>query len=938
MNALRRLLEHGQSPWYDNIRRSLIATGELARMVEEDGLRGVTSNPAIFAKAITGSTDYDEALAEIRSRGPVEAADVYEELAIADIRAAADVLRPVYDATDGADGFVSLEVSPRLAHDTEGSVAEAERLWARVERPNLMVKIPATSEGLSAIRAVIGRGINVNVTLLFARSRWEAVAAAYLAGLEDLAAAGGDLTRVASVASFFVSRIDTAIDAQLDARGDEAARALRGRAAVANAKLTYARWGELFAGEAFRRLAQLGARPQRLLWASTGTKDPAYSETMYVEALIGPDTVDTIPPPTWDAFRDHGVVESTLERDLDEARRALDALPEAGVDLDAVTAQLLDEGVEKFAEPFEELLATIAQQCGPEPAALAGRAELELGTELDDTVDAVLDDWQEGSKVRRLWSRDATLWTGAEEASWLGWLGIAEDQIEHADRLEVVARDAREGGFTHALVLGMGGSSLAPEMFARIFGRIDGAPELHVLDSTDPAQIRATEERVPLDSTLFIVSSKSGSTLEPDILERHFAARVEEAVGAEEAPRRFMAVTDPGSDLEQLARDRGFRHIAPGVPSIGGRYSALSNFGMLPAAVMGVDVRELLDRAAEMAHACAPEVPARDNPGAVLGAVLGAAATRGRDKVTLVVAPAIADLGAWLEQLLAESTGKQGRGIVPVAREPLGQPEAYGEDRLFVHVRLEEVPDAEQDAAVDALAAAGHPVVRLTLRDLHDLGGEIFRWEFATAVAGSIIAVNPFDQPDVEASKQATRELTSEYERAGALPAEEPLLSDDGLALFADARNRAELDGTDSLEDALRRHLDRAGTGDYVALLAYVPRTVEHEATLADMRRAIRDRARVATVDGFGPRFLHSTGQAYKGGPSSGVFLQITCDHPDDVTVPGASYTFGVVEDAQARGDLAVLEGRGRRAARVHLADLESGLETLRRAIVGASQ
>ena len=937
MNALRRLLEHGQSPWYDNIRRSLIESGELARMVEADGLRGVTSNPAIFAKAITGSTDYDAALAEIRARGPVEAADAYEELAIADIRAAADVLLPVYEQTDGADGFVSLEVSPRLAHDTDATTAEAERLWARVERPNLMVKIPATAEGLAAIRAVIGRGINVNVTLLFARSRWEEVAEAYLAGLEDLVAAGGDPRRVASVASFFVSRIDTAIDAQLDARGDEAARGLRGRAAIANAKLTYGRWRELFAEERFGALAARGGRPQRLLWASTGTKDPAYSETMYVEALIGPETVDTIPPATWDAFRDHGVVEDTLERDLDGARLVLEALPEAGVDLDAVTAQLLDEGLEKFAEPFEELLATIADQCGPEPAAPAGRAELELGEELHGAVDAVLDEWQGGGKVRRLWSRDATLWTGGDEASWLGWLGIADDQLEHFERLEAIARDGREGGFTHALLLGMGGSSLAPEMLARSFGRVDGAPELLVLDSTDPAQVRATEERIPRDSTLFIVASKSGSTLEPKILEQYFAARVQEAVGAEEAPRRFVAVTDPGSDLEQLAHERGFRHVAHGVPSIGGRYSALSNFGMVPAAVMGLDVRALLDRASEMAHACAPEVPARDNPGLVLGAALGSAAARGRDKLTLLVAPAIADLGAWLEQLVAESTGKQGRGIVPVAREPIGPPETYGEDRVFVHVRLDGEPDDEQNTAIAALAAAGHPVVRLTLRDRYDLGGEIFRWELATAVAGSILEVNPFDQPDVEASKGATRELTDEFERTGELPAEDPLISEDGLALFADAANRADLGATRSLEETLRAHLDRAGAGDYVALLAYLPRTAEHEAALADMRRAIRDRARVATVDGFGPRFLHSTGQAYKGGPSSGVFLQITADHPDDVPVPGASYTFGVVEDAQARGDLAVLEGRGRRAARVHLSDLGSGLETLRRVIVGGS-
>jgi len=933
VNSLRRLLEHGQSPWYDNLRRSLIAGGDLARMVDEDGLRGLTTNPSILAKAITGSTDYNEALAEIRRRGPSDAKAAYEELAIDDIQGAADVLRPVFDATGGADGFVSLEVSPGLAHDTAGTVTEVERLWARVDRPNVMIKIPATPEALPAIRTAIGRGININVTLLFARAMWERVAEAYLAGLEDLVGGGGDAARVASVASFFVSRIDTAVDAQLDAHGGEAAGGLRGRAAIANARLTYARWREVFSTERFGALAERGAKPQRLLWASTSTKDPAYPETMYVEELIGPDTVDTIPPATWEAFRHHGKVADTLEHDLDGAHGVLDALPEVGVDLDAVTAQLLDEAIVKFAEPFDELLATIEEQCLPEPPATLRGSELVLGGELGTVVEDALEDWEAHGKARRIWSRDASLWTGADEARWLGWLSVAEDQIEHADRLAAIAGDAREGGFSHVLLLGMGGSSLAPEMLARTFGRVDGAPELLVLDSTDPSEIRAAEGRVPLASTLFIVSSKSGSTLEPNILERYFFARVEEVLGAEEAPSRFIAVTDPGSDLEALAREHGFRLVAHGVPSIGGRYSALSNFGMVPAAVTGLDVRTLLERAAEMAHACAPEVPARENPGVVLGAVLGAAATHGHDKVTLVVAPPVEDVGAWLEQLLAESTGKQARGIVPVAREPLGPPEAYGDDRLFVQVRLEGAPHAEQDAAVEAFAAAGHPVVRLGLRDGYDLGAEIFRWEFATAVAGALIGINPFDQPDVEASKQATRELTSEYERTGSLPAEEPLLAEDGIALFADARNAAALDGPTSVDEALRVHLRRAGPGDYVALLAYLPRTPAHEVALGHMRRAIRDRTRLATVDGFGPRYLHSTGQAYKGGPNSGVFLQITCDHPRDVPVPGASYSFGVVQSAQARGDLDVLEERERRVLRMHLADPEAGLAALESAI-----
>jgi transaldolase/glucose-6-phosphate isomerase len=933
VNALRRLLEHGQSPWYDNIRRSLIASGELARMVEEDGLRGVTSNPSIFAKAITGSTDYDEAITTIRRRGSASAEEAYEELAIADIQGAADVLRPVYDATGGGDGFVSLEVSPHLAHDTAGSVGEAERLWNRVGRPNVMVKIPATREGLPAIRIAISRGVNINVTLLFARSVWEQVAEAYIAGLEDLAAAGGDPASISSVASFFVSRIDTAVDAQLDARDDPEARRLRGRVAIANAKLTYARWREVFAAPRFAALAERGARPQRLLWASTSTKDPAYPETMYVEELIGPETIDTIPPATWEAFRDHGRVAETLTRNPDEAERVLGSLSGLGIDLDEATARVLEEGLEKFVGPFDDLLATVADELRAGSAPPAARTRLDLPGALAATVEGLVGDWGSEDKVRRLWSRDASLWTGDGESNWLGWLGVAERELEHVDQLEHYARDAFEAGFTHALLLGMGGSSLAPEMFARTFGGVARALELHVLDSTDPEQVREVEASLPLGSTLFIVSSKSGSTLEPNILARYFEARVSGTVGPDEVGRRFAAVTDPGSDLERLAREHRYRWIAHGVPSIGGRYSALSNFGLVPAAIVGADVPALLGRAAEMAHACSPHVAPGENPGLILGAALGAAALAGRDKVTLVAPRGIADLAAWLEQLLAESTGKHGRGVIPVAREPLGAPEAYGDDRLFVQVRLESEPDAQQDSSVDALAAAGHPVIRIGLRDALDLGGEIFRWELATAVVGAVLDINPFDQPDVEASKQATRALTAEYERSGELPAERPLLERDGVSVFADERKRAALDGADSLPALLRSHLARAAPGDYVALLAFVPRVVAHERALAVLRATIRDRTGLATVDGFGPRFLHSTGQAYKGGPNSGVFFQVTAEHREDLPVPGARYTMGVVEAAQARGDLSVLEQRERRAVRLHLTDVDAGLGTLQRAI-----
>jgi transaldolase/glucose-6-phosphate isomerase len=535
--------------------------------------------------------------------------------------------------------------------------------------------------------------------------------------------------------------------------------------------------------------------------------------------------------------------------------------------------------------------------------------------------------------VRRLWAHDATIWTGGDEGSWLGWLGIVEDQIAHRDFLEMIRERARAAGFKHALLLGMGGSSLAPEMLKVTWGNQDGYPELHVLDSTDPAQVTALEDDVDLSNTIFIVSSKSGSTLEPNIFKQYFFDRVQEVVGEEEAGRRFIAITDPGSKMESIAEADGFRHITHGVPEIGGRYSALSNFGILPAAIMGVDVHRLLDDAERMAESCKSSVPGTENPGLVLGAILGVSAKHGRDKLTLIASPRIYDFGAWLEQLVAESTGKKGKGIIPVDREPVGDPSVYGDDRLFVYIRLNSDPDAEQDAAVAGLEKAGHPVVRILIDDIFDLGGEIFRWEFATAVAGSVMGINPFDQPDVEASKNVTRKLTAEYEQSGALPAETPIWESNGTKLFTNGENAAELAGS-TLAEYLHSHLARIGAGDYCALLAYVHMTPEHEAVLTEIRKTIRDRTKAATCVGFGPRFLHSTGQAYKGGPNTGVVLQITCDDSADLPVPGQRYTFGVVKAAQARGDFEVLAERGRRALRVHLGqDVNAGLAELREAI-----
>jgi transaldolase / glucose-6-phosphate isomerase len=946
-SPIKTLLSFGQSAWLDYIRRSLISSGELQRLIDHDGLRGVTSNPSIFEKAITGSTDYSEKLQELQKSKDLDAMALYEHLAIPDIQAATDVFRPVYEQTKFRDGYVSLEVSPFLAHDTQATIAEARRLWKAVGRDNLMVKVPGTVEGIPAIEQLLSEGININVTVLFSQEMYENVAMAYLSGLEKHAAAGGDLKKVASVASFFVSRIDALVDSQIkaklktaDAAQSALLRSVQGKVAIANAKLAYQSYKKMFSGPRWDALAAKGAQTQRLLWASTSTKDPALRDTLYVEELIGPDTVDTIPPATLDAFRDHGLPRASLEENVPAAAEVMAALARAGISMKEVTDELLKQAVKLFAEAFDKLLSAVDLKCKVAVGADIDRQTYSLAPEILKQIDAMVDDWQIGGKVRRLWARDASLWTGTDEAQWFGWLGITEDQLAQQDHLQQIAAEIKQAGFKDALLLGMGGSSLCPEVLERCFGHADGFPEMHVLDSTDPAQVKTFENKIDLANTIFIVSSKSGTTLEPNIFKQYFFERVSQTIGADKAGSRFIAITDPGSKMEQVAEADKFRHIFHGLPSIGGRYSALSDFGMVPAAVMGIDAPKFLDRADVMAISCSHCLPIPQNPGVMLGIILGVLAHNGHDKVTFIASPGIADLGAWLEQLLAESTGKNGKGLIPVDQEALAAPEKYGSDRLFAYLRLESAPDAAQDSAVDALIKAGHPVVRIEVADVMKIGQEFFRWEIATAVAGSIIGINAFNQPDVEASKIATKNLTSEYEKTGSLPPESPFFSGDGVSLFSDNVNIAALKqaagSNPSLGSYLKAHLNRIGAGDYFALLAYVEMNAAHEETLQAIRTGVRDAKHSATCLGFGPRFLHSTGQAYKGGPNTGVFLQITCDDKIDVPVPGQKYTFGIVKAAQARGDFQVLAERKRRALRVHLTDVAAGLETLRAAIAGA--
>jgi transaldolase / glucose-6-phosphate isomerase len=874
---LAALTAAGTSVWLDQIRRTLITSGELERLIREDSLRGVTSNPAIFEKAILGSTDYDEQIEELARTG-VDSEGIYEEIAIKDVQLACDVFRPLWEEAGGGDGFVSLEVEPSAAHDTEETMRQARDFSKRVDRPNLMVKIPGTDEGVPAIEECLYEGININITLLFAVEAYERVMEAYIRAMERRHAEGKPLD-VRSVASFFVSRVDTEVDKRLDALGRNE---LRGTAAVANARDAYLRFKDVFRGERFAALRDAGCPVQRPLWASTGVKDPQYPETKYVETLIGADTVNTMPMPTLHACAEQlEVTPGTAEQD---PSAELKALADAGIDMSDVTDTLLREGIDKFIVPFDSLVESIEST---REGIVTGRPPTIRSSIPDDLEPPLIERVKKAESegvAKRVWQKDESLWggPGAEIGNRLGWLTISEKMLEHAGELREFADRARADGLEYAVLLGMGGSSLGPEVIRQSYGEIPDGMRLHVLDSTDPGAVLEVERGIDLDKTLFIVSSKSGGTVETLSHMRYFFERT----GRDGS--RFAAITDPGSPLVDLARERGFRHVFENDPEIGGRYSVLSYFGLVPAVLAGVNIEAMLHRAQVAEQNCASFETGVGNSGLWLGVAMGQLALLGRDKATFVVSEPIESFGLWVEQLIAESTGKEGKGILPVAGEPLGEPDDYGNDRLFAYLRNPDRPDADVEARIEALARAGHPTVTLAVHGAADLGRIFFFAEFATAVAGWVLGINPFNQPNVQEAKDNTARVLKE-----GLPDVDP--------------------------GDLEELLGKAAPPHYVALMAYVQPSPEFDAAISELRTKIRGRTKATTTFGYGPRFLHSTGQMHKGGPPTGLFVQLVHDGDEDVEIPEAGYTFGHLKNAQAVGDLQTLRDHGLPAVQVRL-------------------
>jgi transaldolase/glucose-6-phosphate isomerase len=877
---LKKLTEAGVSIWLDQIRRSLIESGELARMVAEESLRGMTSNPSIFEKAILGSTDYDGDLREL-ANDSLDALEIYNRIAVKDVQLAADVLADVHRESNGRDGFVSLEVQPNLAFDTEGSLESARNYWKAVGRSNVMIKIPGTTEGVPAIEQALYEGLNINITLLFSVESYENVAEAYLRALERRLDEGKSLD-INSVASFFVSRVDTNVDRKLEELGHTE---LQGKAAVANARDAYQHFQRIFSGPRWEKLEQAGAAVQRPLWASTSTKNPNYPDTLYVDQLVAPHTVNTMPLNTMLAFGEHGDVTGPTA-EIDPADD-LKALADAGIDMTKVTKELLEEGVDQFVHALDRLLEGLDER---RAAVLTGKPSTIQARIPDDLVDPVADRVKRAvadDVAQRVWRRDPSLWGGPgvpEIEDRLGWLTVSETMLEHAPELDEFAEKCRADGFTDAVLLGMGGSSLGPEVLRRSFGEVPDGLRLQVLDSTHPDEIKKVQDSLDLEKTLFIVSSKSGGTIETLSQYKHFKTLAR--------PDQFAVVTDPGSPLERIAEDDGLRHAFLNTPDIGGRYSVLSLFGLVPAAVMGVNIEALLHRCQVAEQNCAHYDSSENNSGLWLGAVIGELALRGRDKLTFLVSEPIESFGLWAEQLVAESTGKKGRGILPVADEPVGEPDVYGSDRVFAYLRNADQPEAALDAAIEKLAAAGHPTMTLSTHGPVDLGRIFFLSEFAVAVSGWALEINPFDQPNVQEAKDKTNEVLA----SGSIP-----------------------DIESASDDALRALLGDANPPHYVAILGYLPYSAKLDAAISDLRATIRAATGAAVTFGYGPRFQHSTGQEHNGGAPNGHFLQLVNQPTVDIEIPGESYSFGKLIAAQSAGGLQTLRGHGLPAERVKL-------------------
>jgi len=941
MDNFINLLSYGQSYWLDNLTRKKITNGELHRRVVEQGLRGITSNPSIFDKAIADSTDYDEEIISLVFEGKTPQ-QIYDALTIKDVQDACKILKPVFDESGGTDGFVSLEVSPYLARDTQGTIKEARRLYAAVGQPNCMIKIPGTREGIPAIEQMLFEGININITLLFSIDRYYEVAQAYIRALERRVDLGKQVNHIVSVASIFLSRIDTLTDQLIGhyiipiAENNKISRPelMLGKAGTATAKVAYQHFKDIFSSDAWEKLQAKGANVQKPLWASTGNKNPLYNDLRYVESVIGKNTVNTLPDETIELLANHGNLKiDAIEDNLIDSKQLFPELKKLGIDIDLVTRQLENDGIQKFIDSYNKLISNLTNKRIKILGNQASAQQISCG-KLEKEITAAYASVDEKQIGRLLFAEDPYLWkTDTEEVKEishrLGWLTLPDHFKENADNLIEFASEIKNGGFTHAVLLGMGGSSLCSEVARETFGTKDGYLQLLVLDDTDPAAILDIENKINIEKTLFIVASKSGDTKETLSFFRYFYHQLEKRTDGNSG-NNFVAITDDGTPLTKLAAQYGFRKVFINPPDLGGRYSVLSDFGLVPMVLMGINIRALLSSAKQMEDSC-DSTPASTNPGISLGVVLGICQKHGRDKVTFVLSSSISSFGFWVEQLLAESTGKEGRGLIPVNGEQLAAPEEYGKDRLFVHMYLPDDNNEMDEIKLKILEEAGHPVVRIRVANKIALGGEYYRWEIAAAIAGTIIGINAFDQPNVEESKKNTSNLLKDWSSEGSFKTSEPILKSENISIYG-GRMTAHLATNNyaSAGEFINSFVAQAKVNDYIALSPYFLMTDYRKKVLQTWRQEIRDELKEATTLLNGPRYLHSTGQLHKGGPDTGLYIILIGDEEIELPIPGEKFGFRTLHMAQALGDFRSLDDKGRRVILIHLGkDIDSELNKL---------
>ncbi len=950
MNTLIGLLEYGQSYWLDNLTRGKITTGELKKRVDEQGLRGITSNPSIFNKAITNGPDYDDHITELVKEGK-NPPQIYDALTIKDVQDACDILKPVYEQSDGSDGFVSLEVPPYFARDTDGTMKEARRLFSAVGKQNCLIKIPGTSEGIPAIEQMLYEGININITLLFSVDRYVEVAQAYISAIARRVAEGKPVNHIISVASVFISRIDVLTDQLLDQyiipteenKNTNRTYLLSGRAGIATARLCYQRFKEIFSDENWKKLEEKGAHVQRPLWASTSNKDPLYNDVRYVESLIGKNTVNTLPDETIAAFANHGSIKKdAIEQELEQANELFGDLKKMGIDISFLTQQLENEGIQKFTESYNKLVSNLADKRMKMLGDESSPQKISCGKQ-DAEVKAAYISMDEKQIARLLFAQDPHLWKKDPEqiksiSKRMEWLTSPDHFTKKTEATVAFAQTIKEEGYTDAVVLGMGGSSLCSEVTRQTYAITIGYLQLWVLDNTDPAAILNIESKIDLEKTLFIVASKSGNTEETLSFFHYFYQQLETKKKAKPG-NNFVAITDHDTPLVKVAEEFDFRKVFINPPDLGGRYSVLSDFGLVPMALMGIDINAILSGAKQMQSSC-DAVPAASNPGISLGVVLGICQKNGRDKVTFILSSSITSFGYWVEQLLAESTGKEGKGLIPINGEALAGPEDYGKDRIFVHMYLPADSNETDEKKIKALEEAGHPVVRIKVADKMALGGEYYRWEVAAAIAGMVIGINPFNQPNVEESKKNTSQLLEEWGKNGDFKIPEPLLKMENISVYGGKETeQLAADHYNSAGEMVNGFTAMAKPNDYIALLPYFMMTGHRTKILQAWRHRMRDDLKIATTLLNGPRYLHSTGQLHKGGPDSGLYIILIGDEEKDLAIPGEKFGFATLHEAQALGDFHSLDNKGRRVIRIYLGkNIDESLNKLIQSVKDAKQ